>query len=1128
MLTRLAFFTILFFFIVPSFSSVSGAEIAAHSITVDLSPENQTLEAQDIMTCRLSHPQDSLMFFLHGNFTVEVLSPEWKLDDLGAIQKSKMGINSYIIDPKTLVPVKAYLLTPLQEISTRQCDISLRYRGTVKAPLKQQKQEYTRSFQETAGIISTEGVYLSSSSFWYPQGKDEMVSFRLEVTGPANWEIISQGKEVLRQEKQEETRTVVWDCSIPMEEIYIVGGPLVRYEDTQNDVTALVYLHEKDKALAQKYLTATHQYLLMYEQLLGEYPYQKFALVENFWESGYGMPSFTLLGQRIIRFPFILRSSYPHEILHNWWGNGVFVDYEKGNWCEGLTAYLADHLFKEQGGQGHLYRRNVLQKYRDFVRDQEDFALLAFRARHSPATEAVGYGKSLMLFHELRMRVGDRLFIKALRKFFLDHRFQKATFFDIERVFSEVSGQDLKRFFSERVEREGAPQIRVSEISQKKQAGQNKLEFTLEQSGTTDPLEMEIPIAITFSKAEKAQIQKVSLSEKKATVSLDLPEKALRLDIDPYFDLFRRVDRSEIPSSMGQVFGSPRLCVILSSEENKEWIKESERALQAWNRGRVLPIKFIRDNEIDKLPEKASVWLVGKNNRFASSFGPWLKDRGGLISTKKIRIQEKSIDLSENIVVLTAAHPKDEDLALGWIVGGPQEALTHLARKLPHYGKYSYLAFTGTKADNIEKGQWPIVHSQMTHFFTNTLVAPKPFPPRHALAELPSPVNRERLKKHLEYIGDSNKKGRGLGSPELDQVAQYIAEQFQSIGLEPAGDANSFFQSWQVKTGNPLRFMTLKNVVGRLPGSDPKYQDSPVIIAAHYDHLGLGWPDVKANNQGKVHSGADDNASGVSVLLELANIFKSKSVPRPILFISFSGEEAGLLGSRYFVSQWPAKDYSKVLAMINLDTVGRLEKQPLMILGTNSAREWPFLFFGCGAVTNVPVQSVPKTISSSDHVSFQEKGIPSVQIFSGAHIDLHTPQDTTDKISLDGLIKVTLITSEALEYLASRPQPLTSQLSKTNPTPSSPSSKKRASLGSVPDFTYVGKGVRLTGVVPDSPAAKAGLKKGDIIQKVGSFPTDDLAQLAHALREHKVGDKVNVQFQRQNKTLQVEVTLGKR
>ena len=147
------------------------------------------------------------------------------------------------------------------------------------------------------------------------------------------------------------------------------------------------------------YISTTGQYVEMFNRLIGPYPYEKFALVENFWETGYGMPSFTLIGSKIIRFPFILHSSYPHEIPHNWWGNGVYVAYEEGNWCEGLTAYLADHLIKEQRGQGRNYRRTMLQRYADYVTEAKDFPLTEFRSRHSAATQAIGYGKMLMVCH---------------------------------------------------------------------------------------------------------------------------------------------------------------------------------------------------------------------------------------------------------------------------------------------------------------------------------------------------------------------------------------------------------------------------------------------------------------------------------------------------------------------------------------------------------------------------------------------------------------------------------------------------------------------------------------------------------------------------------------------------------
>ena len=132
------------------------------------------------------------------------------------------------------------------------------------------------------------------------------------------------------------------------------------------------------------------------------------------------MPSFTLLGEQIIRFPFIIDSSYPHEILHNWWGNGVYPDYESGNWSEGLTAYLADHLFQEVEGRGPEYRKEMLARYKNYVSDAADFPLAEFTSRNSAASQAVGYGKTLMLWHMLRVELGDELFLGGLKQFYRD------------------------------------------------------------------------------------------------------------------------------------------------------------------------------------------------------------------------------------------------------------------------------------------------------------------------------------------------------------------------------------------------------------------------------------------------------------------------------------------------------------------------------------------------------------------------------------------------------------------------------------------------------------------------------------------------------------------------------------
>ena len=291
-----------------------------------------------------------------------------------------------------------------------------------------------------------------------------------------------------------------------MDEIYLVGGPLTPYEKAAGAVTAQAYLREPVPALAERYLSATARYIEMYRGLIGPYPYGKFALVENFWETGYGMPSFTLLGPQIIRFPFILTSSYPHEILHNWWGNSVFVDYPTGNWCEGLTAYMADHLMKEQAGQAAEYRRDTLKKYRDFVRDGRDFPLTEFRSRHSAATEAVGYGKTMMGFHMLRRQLGDEAFTTALARFYRENRGSKAGFGDIRAQLEQVSRQDLGLFFEQWVELPGAADLRLDAVEVRTINGGFEVTGMLRQVQSGAKFALQAPLSLTTADGLQTQV----------------------------------------------------------------------------------------------------------------------------------------------------------------------------------------------------------------------------------------------------------------------------------------------------------------------------------------------------------------------------------------------------------------------------------------------------------------------------------------------------------------------------------------------------------------------------------------------------------------------------------------------
>jgi len=981
-----------------------------------------------------------------------------------------------------------------------------------------------------AVVVGPEGVYLAGSGFWYPQIDTELIEFSIQARSPDGWHVISQGAGTSRDGEG----VARWTSEGAMDEIYLVGGPLQVFRDSAGTVETLVYLHEKDEAIAAKYLTATAQYLEMYRGLTGPYPYGKFALVENFWPTGYGMPSFTLLGAEIIRFPFIITSSYPHEILHNWWGNSVFVDYQTGNWCEGLTAYLADHLIQEQRGLGDQYRRSTLQKYRDYVRDSRDFPLTEFRSRESAATEAVGYGKTLMGFHMLRRAMGDAAFNQFLARFYREFRGRRASFDDVRKTAEAVAGADYSRFFSDWVTRPGAP-VLAAQAAAREAGGRFTVEGTLRQTQDAEPYALSVPIAIQTRDGLVSRDVEFDGSSREARFSIGDLAAPLALRVDPYFDAFRRLDPRETPPSIGQIFGEPRVLALLPSAEGAAAL-DGYRALFAGWQSDSHQIDVALDSEVTTLPADRGVWLVGRENRLAAAFAKASagQARGFVLDDRGIALDGQRVDFANHTAVVVLRHPENVEKAVGWIVADPPVALPGLGRKLPHYGKYSYLGFEGDEPVNVLSGQWQASDSPLTVEFGRAGEIPAlPPDPAKPLATLPPVFSQKTLADHVATLAAPALEGRGLGSAGLQKAAEYIVQQFKTYGLTPAGDNGTFLQTFTVAEGPDGKPVETFNIVGYVPGTRADWQTQSAVVSAHYDHLGRGWPDVHKGDEGQIHPGADDNASGVAVMLELARLFASGEKPmRNVVFVAFSGEEAGLRGSRYYVEH-PAFPLDQVIGAINLDTVGRLGNQPVSVLGTGTATEWQHIFRGAGFVTGVTGRNVPESIQSSDQVPFIERGVPAVQIFTGAHTDYHRPSDTADKIDTAGLVKVATFVKEGVAYLAERPDPLKVTISNAPAAarPAAPAGQgegRRVSFGTVPDFAFSGPGVRVDGLVDGSPAAAAGLQVGDVILEIDGTAIANLQGFSDRLRTLSAGQTVAVRVQRGAETLTLKVTVVER
>ncbi len=1094
----------------PAF--LEAREAVRHDLRVALYPEEHRLTAKDTVTV----PEGllpELQFLLHSGLEPSSPTPGVRI----VRETAKPGT----------IPLEAFRVI----LPSGQNTFVLEYGGKIYHPLEPYGKERARGFRQTPGMISGEGVYLAGSSSWYPILGEGLLTFNLQVELPSEWDAVSQGKRTLHV-TDGDTTSVRWGSTGPQEEIFIVAGKFTQYTGPAGRVEAMVFLRSPDEDLANRYLEATARYVAMYEKLIGPYPYEKFALVESFWETGFGMPSFTLLGPKVIRFPFILHSSYPHEILHNWWGNSVFPEYTRGNWAEGLTAYLSDHLIKEQRGNAAEYRRATLQKYSDYVLSGRDFPLAQFRFRHSSSSEAVGYGKSLMFFHMLRMQLGDEAFVQGLRDFYGKHKFRFASFDDFRKSLENVSGEDLRREFNGWVTKAGAPEIKISRAKAVVEGNGYVLTALLEQiqSGVAYPLR--IPIAVTLEGQGRAYQTVVVMGKKRLELKIPMSARPLRLDVDPEFDLFRRLDRDEIPPALTGAFGAKKMLIVLPSATSDSLLRAYRELSESLSHSGPDAVEVQLDTEVEKLPPDRAVTILGWGNLFHHEIVSALSGYDVAINQTGVRIGRTEIRRENHSVVLTARHPKNRDLCLTWLASDLPEALPGLGRKLPHYHKYSYLGFAGQKPANVAKGRWPVLHSPMTVFLpledgTIPTVEMGELAHREPLAILPPVFSKRRMMEAIRFLSSDELGGRGFGTEGLNQAAEFIARKFQEAGLKPAGDVEgSYFQTWEGRGGDLDRKVMMRNVVAVIPGNGPEREGQSVVVGAHYDHLGLGWPDVSEGYRGKIHHGADDNASGVAVLIELARVLgKSLKPDRSVVFVAFAGEEAGREGSKYYVANPKRYPSEQCIGMLNLDTVGRLRKRKLLVLGAGSAREWIHIFRGAGYVTGVDIEAVPQELDSSDQKSFHEAGVPAVQLFSGPHISYHRPTDTVDKIDSEGLVKVASVSKEVIEHLADREKPMTATLKPGKNVEIIPKGKRKVGLGTIPDFAFSGDGYRLSGVVPGSPAEWCGLKAGDVIVRIGSNPVHNLGGLSDILKTLDPGDRISITFLRSGKEMTMETEL---
>ncbi len=537
-------------------------------------------------------------------------------------------------------------------VPAREGSLVITYEGVFKAGPDR---------QQLSDVIGANGVSLTGA--WYPR-PDRLCRYHLTAILPRGYEAISEAESIARSSNKGKMG-FAFDFPHPLEGISLIASNRYKVvEDSFNGIEIFAYFFHEDADLVKTYIDHTKHYLKMYEGLIGAYPYKRFSVVENFLPTGYSMPTYTLLGREVLRLPFIPETSLGHEILHQWFGNSVYIDYERGNWAEGLTTFLADFLYQEEKGQGPEYRKGILIDYQSYVNEGNEFPLKAFTERTSPASEAIGYGKAVMVFQMLKDLVGQESFYRSIRDFVQEKRFERASWEDIKKAFERNQKGDLTWFFDQWVGWKGLPDISLENAQFRPSGAGFDVTFAVAQKGKAYALEL----PVTIYTREGGAKQRVRLSREKElfkTAAKELPE---RIVLDEDYRVARRLSIDEYPPVVARLLGDDKRIIVLPA--SKQQIYEGVMNVLKKTSDRINDANHVSFEDL----KTHSFIIPGDDNALVGRLYGSSTGEGGF-----------SFVVKEN--------PWNRWKVVGIMQARSKEEADSASSKIVHYGKYSSLSF---------------------------------------------------------------------------------------------------------------------------------------------------------------------------------------------------------------------------------------------------------------------------------------------------------------------------------------------------------------------------------------------------------------------------------------------------
>jgi hypothetical protein len=580
------------------------------------------------------------------------------------------------------------------------------------------------------GKIGDKGTFLLSDSGWYPSLEGSHQIFRIEVIAPRGISAVTAGALVGNEDRgavsisRWKTKPIGQGLSLSTGRYTITSVAPAGFARGQvgsrsprrtGKIPIYTYFYSEDEALSKTYLEASASCIEFYDRLLGAYPFPQWAVVENFFPSGYGFPSYTLLGGTVLRLPFIPETSLRHEIAHSWWGNGVLVDYASGNWCEGLTTYVADYLSRAMTSaeDAMLYREQILRDYATLAASGRDLPLRSFTGRSSPATMAVGYGKAAFVFHMIRGRLGDAAFWNSLRRIYKERLFVRTSWDDFRKVFVRIGGwnpREAREFFNQWIDQKGAPVLKLGKVRLQQEGSQWLVTGTLQQERPW--YDFDVTVALMILPNERID-KKIRIKGGSAGFSIQSPAPPKRLVVDPDVNVFRLLSPEEIPATVNSVKGAPSILAVLGDNAPSRFMQAYEILLQGLDHA-----------DIQIVSEKEAESKIGGEKNFLFFDMPRSEKLKSLFSSAPPEVQLSSNGFSVNGVsgmdtlFLVFNNVKNRGGITALFLPASEASINHImmsAIKIIHYGKYSYLTFaSGTIR---QKGTWEIRHSPLAFDF---------------------------------------------------------------------------------------------------------------------------------------------------------------------------------------------------------------------------------------------------------------------------------------------------------------------------------------------------------------------------------------------------------------------------